>query len=323
MKKALAIGINDYPGCPLSCCINDAEEIGGLLGRNGTGSVNFDVRIERNIDSTAKLRRKIRELFSGEGDSALLYFSGHGTKIDGDGGCIVAPDFSEGNEGVSFREILSMANESKFKNRIVLLDCCHAGNMLAVRPSDSGAPHIAPGVAVIAACRGAESAIEGNGHGVMTNLMIDALKGGAATLSGEVTPGGLYAYIDRSLGAWEQRPMFAANLDGLVNLRTCKATVSIDVLQRLPCYFRSPESEYRLDPSYECTNCEAKVPRVIEPIADESHIPILKDLQKMERVGLVVPVGVEHMYDAAMGSRSCRLTPLGQHIWNLVCKQRI
>lgn len=85
-------------------------------------------------------------------------------------------------------------------------------------------------------------------------------------------------------------------------------------MQRLPCYFSSPESEYRLDPSYECTNCEAKVPRVIEPIADESHIPILKDLQKMERVGLVVPVGVEHMYDAAMGSRSCRLTPLGQHI---------
>ena len=35
---------------------------------------------------------------------------------------------------------------------------------------------------------------------------------------------------------------------------------------------------------------------------------VFKDLQKMEGVGLVVPVDEEHMYYAAMNSTACKLT---------------
>ncbi|MGF1573365.1 MAG: caspase family protein, partial [Sumerlaeia bacterium] len=45
--------------------------------------------------------------------------------------------------------------------------------------------------------------------------------------------------------------------------------------------------------------------------AKEKNVAIFKDLQKMEGVGLVVPVSEEHMYYAAMNSKSCRLTALG------------
>lgn len=36
---------------------------------------------------------------------------------------------------------------------------------------------------------------------------------------GDVTPGSIYAYIDRSLGGWEQRPVFKANIKRFVSLR--------------------------------------------------------------------------------------------------------
>ena len=323
MKRALVIGIDDYAGCPLDGCVNDASELAEVLKKNGDGSPNFDVHTEYNVQTARELTVRIRSLFAGEGDVALLYFSGHGALVGNDNGYIATPDYAPGIEGVSLKDILSLANKSRFKSRVVILDCCHSGNLMEPRTGDCGAPSIAKGVAIIAACRSDESAMEESGHGVVTSLLLEGLKGGAATVAGDVTPGGLYAYIDRSLGGWDQRPMFAANLDRLVKLRMCERVISEDTLRRLPQYFATPESVYVLDPSYEFTNCEEKVPKVVEPHADARHVPILKDLQKMERVGLVVPIGVEHMYEAAMHSKSCRLTPLGKHFWNLANKGRI
>ncbi len=63
-----------------------------------------------------------------------------------------------------------------------------------------------------------------------------------------------------------------------------------------------------MDSSYEDT----------EPNANPEKIKIFKDLQKMERVGLVVPVGEEHMYYAAIREKSCKLTAMGVQYWKLV-----
>ena len=49
----------------------------------------------------------------------------------------------------------------------------------------------------------------------------------------------------------------------------------------------------------------------------------LKSLQKLESVDLVEPVDEEHMYFAAMNSKSCRLTPLGKYYWKLLKDDRI
>ena len=43
-------------------------------------------------------------------------------------------------------------------------------------------------------------AMEVDGHGVFTILLLEALKGGAADVTGHITLGGVYAYIDRALG---------------------------------------------------------------------------------------------------------------------------
>lgn len=54
---------------------------------------------------------------------------------------------------------------------------------------------------------------------VFTSLLIEALYGGAMNLLGEVSPGSIYSYIDSSLGGWEQRTVFKANIKKFVSLR--------------------------------------------------------------------------------------------------------
>jgi hypothetical protein len=56
---------------------------------------------------------------------------------------------------------------------------------------------------------------------------------------------------------------------------------------------------------------------------DPDKAKVFKDLQKMEGVGLVVPVGEEQMYDAAMNSKSCRLTALGAQYWRLAKEKKL
>ena len=46
-------------------------------------------------------------------------------------------------------------------------------------------------------------------------------------------------------------------------------------------------------------------------------------LQKYNRVNLVVPVDAPHMWHAAMESKSCKLTVLGEHYRRLVGRNRI
>ncbi|MEK0338584.1 MAG: hypothetical protein QQN41_14240, partial [Nitrosopumilus sp.] len=46
-------------------------------------------------------------------------------------------------------------------------------------------------------------------------------------------------------------------------------------------------------------------------------------LHKFNRVNLVVPVEAQHMWNAAMESKACRLTVLGEHYRRLVVRERI
>jgi len=159
----------------------------------------------------------------------------------------------------------------------------------------------------------AESALEVNGKGVFTSLVIDALHGGAADLRGHITPGSIYAYVDQALGAWDQRPIFKTNVTRFTSLRSISPPIPLDTLRKLCIYFPAPQDEHPLDPSYEFT----------ESTADPVKVAILKDLQKFVAVGLVVPVDEEHMYFAAINSKSCRLTALGFQYWRLVKEKKL
>ncbi|MBN1974272.1 MAG: caspase family protein [Sedimentisphaerales bacterium] len=325
MRKALVVGIDNYSNVPLSGCVNDANAIANVLRTNGDGSINFSVRLLTSPSTTidkVSLRKNIEILFAGKCNIALLYFSGHGF-IKSTGGYLVTTDAKQYDEGVSMDEILTLANESKIEDKVIILDCCHSGAAGTPRIVGNNIALLSEGLSVLTASRDSESALEVNGSGVFTSLVVDALKGGAADLRGNITPGSIYAYVDEALGAWDQRPIFKTNITRFTSLRTINPQVSLETLRKIIEYFPSPKVEYQLDPSYEYTNTKIVEHNVIEPYAKVENVTIFKNLQKLESVGLVVPVGEEHMYFAAMHHKSCRLTALGYQYWRLVNEKKI
>jgi hypothetical protein len=315
MRKALVVGINDYPTAPLRGCVNDANSIATVLAANGDGSPNFSVKlITSPSDSITKpnLRRAIEELFQGTCDIALLYFSGHGF-IKSTGGYLVTTDHQRYDEGVSMDDILNLANQSSARDKVIILDCCHSGAVGTPSITGSNLAQLSEGLSVLTASRNSESAMEVNGSGVFTSLVIDALNGGASDVRGNITPGSIYSYVDEALGAWDQRPIFRTNVTRFTALRTITPKVPLQTLRKITDYFPSPESHHPLDPTYEFTDASAI----------KEKVTIFKDLQKFESVGLVKPVGEEHMYFAAMNSKGCRLTAMGFQYWRLVNEKKV
>jgi Caspase domain len=313
MKKALIVGIDNYSIHPLNGCVNDASAFSSIIETHGDGSPNFAVRLETNVKSKSDLKTMIVELFEGASDIALLYFSGHGY-LNELGGYIVTPDHKKYDEGVSMDEILILANDSKAKDKIIILDCCHSGAIGSPKISGGISTQIIEGVVILTASRDDESALEVNGHGVFTNLLLDALQGGASDLRGHITPGSVYAYIDQALGPWDQRPVFKTNVTRFTSLRTITPVIPLDIIRKLTTYFPTPQHQYLLDPTFEDTNVA---------VAKSENVIIFKHLQKFQSVGLVIPVDAEFMYFAAQNSKSCRLTSLGYHYWRLVNEKRI
>lgn len=323
MRKALIVGINDYPNSPLTGCIPDATKIAQLLESNGDGSPNFDINLKYDIKTKTALTREIRDLFSGESDISLLYFSGHGTP-DG-GGCLVTPDATgEGDMGVSLTEVLRLANTSKSKNKIIILDCCFSGKLGENGLTGTNESIINAGVTIMTASTSEQVAMEGaySSGGVFTNLLVQGLKGSAADISGNITPASLYSFVDQSLGAWEQRPVFKTNITKFLPIRTVEPKVPLATLRKLAQYFESPSDEFKLNPSFEFTNDPLIEHKYEEPYAIQENTNKFKELQALESVGLIEPVGTEHMYFAAMESKSCKLTSLGLHYWRLAKDRR-
>jgi hypothetical protein len=316
MRKALVVGIDEYPGHPLYGCVNDAKAIARVLAEHGDGGPNFSIRMltaPSSAISKGILRNSIDQLFAGDSDICLLYFSGHGI-VTSTGGCIVTPDAQKYDEGVAMDEILKLANYSPARDKVIMLDCCHSGALGNPAIAGSNLAVLSEGLSVLAASRDYESALEIGGKGVFTSLVVDALQGQAADLRGNVSIPGIYAFVDQALGPWDQRPIFKTNVAHFTSLRSLPPRVSFATLRKLCVYFPQPDAEYRLDPSYEITEVER---------AKAENVAIMKDLQEFLRVGLVVPVSEEHMYFAAMHSKSCKLTSLGYQYWRLVKEQRL
>jgi hypothetical protein len=324
VRIALVVGINYYEnGSPLYGCVNDAHSVKAVLERHDGGAVNFDCRFLTGTGPSdgikrADLKDQISQLFNADAEIALLYFAGHG-HIEATGGYLMPSDSSRGDEGVSLSEVLTLANSSPAKNKVIVLDSCHSG-IAGTPPNGGNHATLAEGLTVLTASTSDQYASEENNRGVFTSLLVDALAGSAANLTGDVTPGSVYAHVDQSLGAWEQRPVFKTNVKQFVSLRKCAPSIDIDELRRLAELFPTPGYEFSLDPSYE-PEMKGRDPGMPDP--DPEHTQIFSILQRYNRLNLLVPVEVPHMWNAAMESKSCKLTVLGEHYRRLVAKNRI
>lgn len=324
MRIALVVGINYYEhSSPLFGCVDDAHAVKAVLERHDGGAVNFDCLLLTGTGPSDRVDRgnlkdSIKKLFETEAETALFYFAGHG-HIEATGGYLLATDSSRGDEGVSLSEILTLANASPATNKVIVLDSCHSG-IAGTPPSSGQLATLSEGLTVLTASTKDQYATEENGRGVFTTLFVDALNGSAANLTGDITPGSVYAHIDQSLGAWEQRPVFKTNVKQFVSLRKVAPAIPISDLRRITEFFPSPGFEFPLDPTYEP---EMKGREAGMPPPNPENTRVFAVLQRYNRLNLLVPVGAPHMWNAAMESKACRLTALGEHYRRLVDKNRI
>jgi hypothetical protein len=206
---------------------------------------------------------------------------------------------------------------------VIILDSCHSGaageapGIIADEVASLG-----KGVIVLSAAHKNGYAEERGGRGVFTDILIEGLKGSAADVLGKITPASVYSLVDQTLGSWEQRPIFKANVQFFIELRRVEPKIPRETLRKLPTYFPEETTVFPLSPEYEPDrrNIPSKFRKL--PV-DETKVNTFKELQKCNRYGLVVPVDTEHMYNAAIESTGCKLTALGLHYRKLALLKRI
>ncbi len=315
VRLAVCIGINNYPNQPLAGCVTDARAMAEHLGRNADDSPNYQVRLvvsDNGPVTRAKLREELSNLFvKDRAEAALFYFAGHGRK-ERAGAYLVTEDESELDAGVPMSEVIGWANACGAGERIIILDCCFAGAIKELVETKGTVP-LNDGVTILAACRSDELSMEEGDRGLFTRHVCDALDGGAADVRGQVTVSSVYSYVSEVLGHWDQSPHFMGSLSKMTTLRRAAATVSDDELRNLRAWFDSVDCEFALDPSFEPS---------AEPRSEENERTFAV-LQKFRNARLIVPVGEEHLYDAAMNSKACALTPTGKFYWQAVSAGRI
>lgn len=320
-RRALIVGIDDYPHvAPLSGCVADANSIARALETHWDGSPNFACQILTNPGSEPVTRsfmqKKWRELFNNFSGDALFYFSGHGF-VNDYGGYLVTHDGRTDDPGVSMNDLLTIANKNETARSItIIIDACHSG--VVGNPSVSQFAELRHGMSIVSASLGTQAAMEVNGRGVFTELIVGALEGGAADIRGRVALASMYSYAESALGPWEQRPMYKTHASQWMPIRNCEPRIEDAKLRLLTKYFSKPDATYPLDPSYEFT----------DPSAKKEHTEIFMLFKDYQVAGLLEPFGLSRkhrnsLYWAAMENQSVRLTALGQFYWGLIKHKRI
>jgi hypothetical protein len=320
VRRALVVGIDDYTNFPsLSCASSDAEAIATLLQRNDDESINYSVRLftSKSGDQLSKsfLRNAWIELFHDFDGDILFYFSGHGAQSPW-GAQLVTVDGTHDDLGVSMEDLLLIANRSKARDVVLVIDCCHAGelgNPPIIQGLDKPLSLLREGVTVLAASRPNEVAYEVDGHGMFTHAIIEGLQGGAADLMGTVTAASLFIYAERLFDAWDQCPVYKSHTGRVTAIRSCRPPVDPEDLRRITEFFDASVADLQLDPEYES---DAETDEEDPQRAKKREACRL--FKRLRDARLVESCDGKDLYWTAMESGAIRLTALGRYYWRLL-----
>ncbi|MER9565795.1 caspase family protein [Mesorhizobium sp. M0571] len=330
MKRALVIGVDDYGGADndLEGCVADAIAVTEKLQTHGNGDPNFDVITYTSNDmdvTTELLDEGVKKLFQGKAETAVLYFAGHGLlEPETNRGYLVSHDHKKGALGLSLADVIGMANgaHQEIDSTVIILDCCHAGFLGELSGlANKDVSLIGKGVTILAAADRNQSAAEFDGHGLFTGIVLDGLSGSASDVLGRITPASLYSLVDQTLGGWEQRPVYKANVQRFITLRQVPPKVAPEVLRKLKDYFPTAGYVFPVDPSFERDRGEFADAYKDIPV-DEINFAIFREMQAFYKVNLVAPVDQPYPWQAAMHSTGFRLTAQGAHYRRLAENKR-
>ena len=228
-RDALIVGINAYQYLPsLQAPAKDAEAIAQRLHTYGEFRVHRLPEIIQSGKSQVgqktpvtlqELETALINLFKPKGNNpphtALFYFSGHGIQRDAGirEGYLAVSDANPDSSfcGLSLFWLRRLLQESPVRQRIVILDCCHSGELLNFLEADPGAQ---AGVdrLFMAASKEYETAYESleSPYSVFTQALITGLDPSRVE-SGVVTNHSLTDWVNHSLKGEIQQPLFESS----------------------------------------------------------------------------------------------------------------
>ncbi|MEM6686120.1 MAG: caspase family protein, partial [Bacteroidota bacterium] len=309
MRRALLVGIDHYanPKKNLNGCVNDANRMKEVFETHENKDRNFDCKMlvssKKDNVTRSKLKEHIKMLFNHrDNDTVLLYFSGHGATTDA-GTYLVTYDAQPNDEGISLMEIVALANNSKAKEVVIILDCCHAGG--AGNSIDLGERKVVlrEGISILAAATEDQYSWEKGGYGVFTSIIYNAMLGGAADVRGKINLSSLYYYADTLLNAWKQRPVFKSHVSQMISLRDCKPKIPSPILRKLTTYFEGSKTGMQLSPNF----------LEDQGADDKGLLEVMSHLRMYHFNGLIYLPDSKTLEEAALYKKPCCLTPLGEY----------
>ncbi|WP_225348581.1 protein kinase domain-containing protein [Micrococcus luteus] len=228
-KSALIVGVDIYPDPEdhLEGCVADSEAVATILSMPEYG---FDVRRLINSAATREgIFQGLAEMGREGGEFFLFYFAGHG-QVAHSSGYICPSDVSSWNYGISLTELAQVVSDisSRFDHVALILDSCHSGaatTWVDRRPLTPSVvveqmPLLDSSRSVLAACRPEEGALENpdTKRGVFTEVLEDALMGGAVDYDGNVSIFNIADFISKSPRLTDQTFVFKGDSSGEVCL---------------------------------------------------------------------------------------------------------
>ena len=236
-RDALIVGINQYKSLPgLNAPAADAEAVAARLQTQGEFRVhrlpevikNGRAAVGRKRGVTSQmLEESLIQLFKPKGKNvpatAVFYYSGHGLQREAgiQEGYLATSDTdpSVGNFGISLFWLRRLLQQSPVRQIVVILDCCHSGELMSFADADPGARSGIDRL-FMAASREYESAyesIEGK-HSVFTEALLSGLNPYGKD-GGKVSNYGLSEHVSQQLRGEIQQPLFESSGSEIVLTR--------------------------------------------------------------------------------------------------------
>ncbi|MGP1384276.1 MAG: nSTAND1 domain-containing NTPase [Thainema sp.] len=248
-RDAVVVGINGYQYLPsLTAPAQDAEAIATQLQQYGEFRVHRLPEViqdgkpiigTRTAITVQDLESALVQLFKPKGrnipETALFYFSGHGIQKDAgiQEGFLATSDVNPqvGFYGLSLFWLRRLLQESPVRQRVVILDCCHSGELLNLLEADPGA-RAGTDRLFMAASREYESAFESlnSPYSVFTQALVSGLDPTQST-TGIITNHALISSVNDQLKGELQQPLFESSGSEIVLTRTHQVAQRVCAVQ--------------------------------------------------------------------------------------------
>lgn len=238
-RKALVIGFGNYQQNPnFPSVTTSARTMNDLLRQHRANFPNFATTFWTNTPGEPMpyvdendMRQKVADFFQ-SGDNTeigLLYFVGHGEST----GELLFPPAGDDvyDYRLRFADLMNMVNNSRFKNVLLIIDACYAGNLGVdnikyFHPWNNAGitSTLRQGVSILMGTSGEKPADaydqRSQRYTFFSGTVIEALKGKAADrLTGVVTLTSIYDFASQNMGT-RQHPILRCNTDTYVPIRS-------------------------------------------------------------------------------------------------------